>query len=86
VLPTTLGYGVILSVIPVVVYQGSIALLATQIEGMLPESFLNGMINELTAVGGLLILAIGLNLLKISTIRIGNLLPSIVMVGIIYYI
>ncbi|WP_200416196.1 DUF554 domain-containing protein [Virgibacillus salexigens] len=86
VLTTTLGSGVILSVIPVVVYQGSIALLATQIEGMLPESFLNGMINELTAVGGLLILAIGLNLLKITTIRIGNLLPSIVMVGIIYYI
>ncbi|MBR7796833.1 DUF554 domain-containing protein [Virgibacillus sp. AGTR] len=86
VLTTTLGFGVILSVIPVVLYQGSIALLATQIEQILPESFLNGMITELTAVGGVLILAIGFNLLKITSIRIGNLLPAIITVGFIYYI
>ncbi|MGJ9459182.1 DUF554 domain-containing protein [Oceanobacillus sp. CF4.6] len=86
VLTTTLGFGVILSVIPVVLYQGAIALLATQIEKWIPESFLNGMIVELTAVGGLLIVAIGLNLLKITQIRIGNLLPAIATVGCIYYI
>ncbi|HLR61210.1 MAG TPA: DUF554 domain-containing protein [Lentibacillus sp.] len=86
VLTTTLGLGVILSVIPVVVYQGSIALLATQINQWVPESFLNGLIGELTAVGGLLIMAIGLNLLKIVQIRVGNLLPAIVTVGIVYYI
>ncbi|GAA0439899.1 MULTISPECIES: DUF554 domain-containing protein [Virgibacillus] len=86
VLTTTLGFGVILSVIPVVLYQGTIALLATQIEQILPESFLNGMITELTAVGGVLILAIGFNLLKITSIRIGNLLPAIITVGFIYYI
>ncbi|MGM0940032.1 MAG: DUF554 domain-containing protein [Bacillota bacterium] len=86
VLTTTLGFGVILSVIPVVLYQGTIALLAKQIEQILPESFLNGMITELTAVGGVLILAIGFNLLKITSIRIGNLLPAIITVGFIYYI
>ncbi|PAV28483.1 hypothetical protein CIL05_16230 [Virgibacillus profundi] len=86
VLTTTLGFGVILSVVPVVLYQGAIALLATQIEKWIPETFLNGMIVELTAVGGLLILAIGLNLLKVVQIRVGNLLPSIVTVGFIYYI
>ncbi|MFD0954363.1 DUF554 domain-containing protein [Virgibacillus natechei] len=86
VLTTTLGFGVIFSVIPVLLYQGAIALLATQIDQWLPAAFLNGMIVELTAVGGLLILAIGLNLLKITQIRIGNLLPSIATVGIIYYI
>lgn len=86
VLTTTLGFGVIFSVIPVVLYQGSIALLATQITKWLPESFLNGFIVELTAVGGLLIVAIGLNLLKITTIRIGNLLPSLATVIIIYYV
>ncbi|MFD2627346.1 DUF554 domain-containing protein [Oceanobacillus kapialis] len=84
VLTTTLGFGVILSAIPVVLYQGAIALLATQIEKWLPEAFLNGLIIELTAVGGLLIVAIGLNLLKIINIRIGNLLPAIVTVGLIY--
>ncbi|WP_010094645.1 DUF554 domain-containing protein [Ornithinibacillus scapharcae] len=86
VLTTTLGFGVALSVIPVVLYQGSIALLATQIESWIPDSFLNGLIVELTAVGGLLIVAIGLNMLKVVQIRVGNLLPSILMVGVIYYL
>ncbi|WP_373894376.1 DUF554 domain-containing protein [Virgibacillus natechei] len=86
VLTTTLGFGVILSVVPVVLYQGAIALLATYINQWVPEAFLNGLIVELTAVGGLLILAIGLNLLKITQIRIGNLLPSIVTVAFVYYI
>ncbi|UJL46401.1 DUF554 domain-containing protein [Virgibacillus sp. NKC19-16] len=86
VLTTTLGFGVMLSVVPVVLYQGAIALLATYINQWLPEAFLNGLIVELTAVGGLLILAIGFNLLKITQIRIGNLLPSIVTVAVVYYI
>ncbi|GGB42994.1 DUF554 family protein [Virgibacillus dakarensis] len=86
VLTTTLGFGVIFSVLPVVIYQGSIALLATQIENWLPKPFLDGFITELTAVGGLMIVAIGLNLLKLTSIRIGNLLPSIITVGLVYYI
>jgi uncharacterized protein len=86
VLTTTLGVGVILSVVPVILYQGTIALLATQIERFIPDAFLNGLIVELTAVGGLLIVAIGLNMLKIIKIRIGNLLPSIITVGLVYYI
>ncbi len=86
VLTTTLGIGVIFSVIPVLLYQGSIALFATQIESWLPEQFLNQFIMEMTATGGLLICAIGLNLLKITTIRVANLLPSIVTVGFILYI
>jgi uncharacterized protein len=86
VLTTTLGFGVLFSVVPVVLYQGIIALFATQIEKIVPEAFLNGLIVELTAVGGLMIVAIGLNMLKITQIRIGNLLPSIVSVIIIFYI
>ncbi|RFA35324.1 hypothetical protein CAI16_08755 [Virgibacillus dokdonensis] len=84
VLTTTLGFGVILSVIPVLLYQGSIALLATQIEGIVPKAYLDGFITEVTAVGGLLIVAIGLNLLNITSIRIGNLLPAVIMVGFVY--
>ncbi|MGM8212857.1 DUF554 domain-containing protein [Virgibacillus sp. W0430] len=86
VLTTTLGFGVILSAIPVVLYQGSIALLGTQIEKWIPEAVLNGFIVELTAVGGLLIVAIGLNVLKLMQIRIGNLLPAIGTVAIVYFI
>lgn len=83
VLTTTLGIGVILSFIPVVLYQGTIALLATQIEKWIPEVLFNDLIQEVTAVGGLLIVAIGLNMLKITNIRISNLLPSIITVAII---
>lgn len=86
VLTTTLGIGVLFSVIPVIVYQGGIALLATVIEQWIPEAFLNGLIIEISSVGGLLILAIGLNLLKITQIRVGNLLPSIITVVFVYYI
>lgn len=86
VLTTTLGFGVILSVVPVVIYQGSIALFATQINQWIPDAFLNGLIVELTAVGGLMIVAIGLNLLKVVQIRVGNLLPSILTVGLVYYV
>lgn len=86
VLATTLGFGVILSVIPLVLYQGTITLFATQIENWIPETMLNGMILEITSVGGLLIVAIGLNLLKIKQIRIGNLMPAIIVVVFVYYI
>lgn len=86
VLTTTLGFGVALSIIPLVLYQGLITLFATQIEKWVPEALLNGLILEITSVGGLLIVAIGLNLLKIKQIRIANLMPAIVLVVIIYFI
>ncbi|KAB8136849.1 DUF554 domain-containing protein [Gracilibacillus oryzae] len=79
VLSSTLGYGVIYSVIPVVVYQGTIALLAVQINKWIPDNFLDIFISEMTALGGLLILAIGLNILNLTKIKIGNFLPSIVL-------
>jgi len=85
VLTTTLGFGVMLSIIPLVIYQGSITLFATQIEKWIPEVILQGLILEVTAVGGLLIVAIGLNLLKITSIRIANLMPALLLVVIIYY-
>ncbi|MGN8647648.1 DUF554 domain-containing protein [Gracilibacillus sp. HCP3S3_G5_1] len=85
VLTSTLGYGVIFSVIPVVLYQGSIALLAAQINKWLPQAVLDGFINEVTAIGGLLILAIGLNILNITKIKIGDFLPAIFVFIIFYF-
>lgn len=86
VLTTTLGYGVVLSAIPVVIYQGTIALLATQIERFIPDHLIQGLITQITAVGGLLIIAIGLNLLNVTKIRISNLLPALVIICIIYFL
>ena len=86
VLTSTLGIGVIFSVIPVVLYEGSIALLATQINRWIPQDMLDLFIVEMTATGGLLIVAIGLNLLKLTKIRVANLLPSLLMVGVVFSI
>lgn len=82
-LSTTLGIGVIFSAIPVVVYQGIIALFATQINRIVPQVLMDGFILEMTAVGGIMIFAIGLNLVGITKIRIANLLPSIIVGAII---
>ncbi|WP_027964572.1 DUF554 domain-containing protein [Halalkalibacillus halophilus] len=85
VLTTTLGIGVIFSAIPVVLYEGAIALFATQIDRFVPEYLLEMFIKDMTATGGLLIVAIGLNLLKITSIRVANLLPSLLVVGLVLY-
>lgn len=76
---STLGVGVLFSSIPVFVYQGSIALASTFITSFVSEAMLNAIIAEVTAVGGVLILGIGLNVLEIKKINVANLLPSVVV-------
>ena len=82
ILSATLGIGVLLSAIPVAIYQGAIALFATQITKVIPEAALELFLQEMTATGGIMIIAIGLNLLGLTNIRVANLLPSLVVVGI----
>ena len=78
---STLGIGVAFSAIPVFIYQGAITLLANSVKGILtPEVVL-----EMSAVGGILILAIGINILGIKKIKVGNMLPAI-FIPIIYYL
>ncbi|MGI6066832.1 MAG: DUF554 domain-containing protein [Bacillota bacterium] len=74
VLSSTLGIGVALSALPLFLYQGSITILAGWIEPYIIEEA----ITEMKATGGLLILAIGLNMLEIIRIRVGNLLPALI--------
>jgi uncharacterized membrane protein YqgA involved in biofilm formation len=70
---STMGAGVMLSGLAVLIYQGAIALFAQQVAGWLtPE-----VIQEMSAVGGLLIIGIGVNMLGIAKLRVGNLLPAI---------
>lgn len=73
VFAATLGSGVLLSVIPLFLYQGAIALLAQFVAPYLSEA----VIAEMTCVGSLLILALAFNLLKITKIKVANLLPAI---------
>lgn len=79
VFTASLGYGVIFSSIPVLIYQGTIVILGIRLEPFMTEE----MINEMSAVGGVLIFAIGLSLLEIKKINLGDLLPSI-FIPIIY--
>lgn len=77
---STLGIGVLFSAIPVFIYQGSLVLASSLLKDLLtPE-----MINEISAVGGILIIAIGLNILNIKKIKIGNMLPAI-LVPVVYF-
>lgn len=83
ILTSTLGIGVMFSFIPVVLYQGLIAAFATQIDRLIPAPLLDSFIVELTAVGGVMILAIGLNILGITKIKVANLLPGILVTAVI---
>ncbi|MFJ8459961.1 DUF554 domain-containing protein [Lysinibacillus xylanilyticus] len=82
ILASTLGIGVLLSSIPVFVYQGLIALFAGAISSFIPDRALQMFIAEMTAVGGVMIFAIGLNIAGLTKIKAANLLPGIVVVGV----
>lgn len=79
ILTTTLGIGVIFSAIPVMIYEGTIAAFATQIDRIIPQALMDSFITEMTAIGGVMIFAIGLNLMGLTKIRVANLLPGIII-------
>ncbi|MCA1054892.1 DUF554 domain-containing protein [Rossellomorea aquimaris] len=83
ILTTTLGIGVMFSAVPVMLYQGLIALFATQIHQWVPQELMDAYIVEMTSTGGIMIFAIGLNLLGVTKIRVANLLPGIVVVAMV---
>lgn len=75
VFASSMGIGVLASAIPVFLYQGGITLSATLLQGLLSDP----VIAEMSATGGLLIVGIGINILEIKEIKVGNLLPGIFM-------
>jgi len=82
VLASAYGTGVIFSTVSVYLIQGLIVSLA----GML--SFLSNpyYLNDFTAVGGAMVIAVGIRLLEIKDIKVGNFLPSLIIVVLINYI
>lgn len=78
----SMGLGVLFSAIPVLLYEGAIALGAS----VLATFFTDAMLAEMNGVGGVLVLAIGFNMLEMTNIRIANLLPAIfVAIGLVYF-
>lgn len=78
---STMGIGVLFSSIPVLLYQGGITIGASFMKDLLtPE-----VIAQMTSVGGLLIMAIGINILEVAKIRVGNMLPAI-FIPLVYFL
>ncbi len=72
-LASSLGVGVAFSAVAVLIVQGVITLMAGQLLFLRSPAVLDAV----AATGGVLILAIGINLLDLKQIRVGNLLPAV---------
>lgn len=75
VFASSLGIGVCLSAVSVFIYQGTITLCASFLKGVLVQS----VICDMTAVGSLLIIGLSLNVLKVTKIKVANLLPAVII-------
>lgn len=75
-LAAAFGPGVIVSVIPLILFQGGITLGASYITNVVGEPI----IVELSAVGGLLLIGLSLSILEIKKIHVTNMLPSLIIV------
>jgi hypothetical protein len=80
ILGAALGPGIILSAVSVFVYQGTITLLS----GLVEPYITHDMLVQISVTGGILVFAIGLNLLNITKIKLANFLPA-VFVPVVYY-
>lgn len=81
VFASSFGIGVLLSSLSVFIYQGLITITASFMEQFLTEA----VVNQMSAIGGLLIMAIGINLLEIKKLKVANMLPAILM-PLLYFI
>lgn len=79
VLTANLGVGVALSALSVGIYQGAITMLA----GFIGPYITDEMLSEITGSGGVMIMAIGTNMLHLTKIRIGNMIPAMFVAALI---
>ncbi|MBC35878.1 MAG: hypothetical protein CL663_07565 [Bacteroidetes bacterium] len=80
-LASALGIGVGFSAIPLLIYQGGLTLFASSVSSFFSEA----VVRELSAVGGVLLIGLGINILEIKKFRILNMIPALVLVVILIY-
>jgi len=80
-LSATLGIGVMFSAIPLLIYQVGLTLFANLFQNILSPS----VINEITAVGGLILIGLGINILEIKKLKVINMLPALIVAGVLAY-
>ncbi len=78
----SMGIGVLGSAIPVLLYQGSLTLLAWKLQSL----FTPAMVAELTSVGGVIVVGIGINILGLQKIKVGNFIPALILIIFLIYL
>ncbi|MDA3817591.1 MAG: DUF554 domain-containing protein [Prolixibacteraceae bacterium] len=81
-LASALGIGVLFSIIPLFIFQGGLTLLSFWLGNLMPEQ----VINEMTAVGGLMLIGLGFSIMNIKKIKVINMLPALVFSIILAYL
>lgn len=83
-LATTFGFGVLASVLVVLVYQGGLSLAAGLFANLVPDPASDPRVLLVNGVGGLMIIALGLGLLDVKRLRVAALLPALLLVVVLH--
>ena len=78
-LAASLGVGVLFSVIPLLVYQGGLTLLAGSLQAVMSDV----VVNEISAAGGLILVGLGTTILEIKQLKVLNMLPALAFAGVL---
>ena len=78
-LAATMGIGVVFSAVPLLLYQGGLTLLA----GSAQSVFSDVVVTEVSAVGGILLIGMGITMLELTRIRVLNMLPGLIVAGVL---
>lgn len=81
ILSASLGFGVMIAIIPLIIYQGSLTLFAVGLENYLDDR----VISQMSAVGGILLIGLGISILEIKKIKVLNMVPALILAVIIAY-
>lgn len=85
-LATSFGFGVMGSVLVILVYQGGLSLAAGLFSNLVPDPSGDPMVLLVNGVGGLMIMALGLGLLEIKRLRVASMLPALLLVLLFYWL
>ena len=80
-LASSYGVGVLVSIVPMLIIQGGLTMIAVKAKSLFNKSA----INLLSGVGGVLIVAISIKILELGDFRVANLLPSLIVVVLLYW-
>ncbi|MEA3452166.1 MAG: DUF554 domain-containing protein, partial [Bacteroidota bacterium] len=81
ILAASLGIGVLLSVVPLILYQGGLTFFAVGLEKYITEP----VINQMSAVGGILLIGLGITILEIKNIKVINMIPALLIAVLLAY-